>query len=273
MLSLTLAPGPYGIVFGSGLFGATGTARIGQSNDEVGSADFFQYLAAASSDWLSADGEGVRLFVEGTVSAVPEPSTWGMMLMGFCGVGFLAYRRRNQVALSAVRSLLHIEPKSKDRSWAVFFVTRLLCAKDPNNSGGQRPKPSHHANHKRRYIERTHDPNFLVSIGAPAIRLEHALPQSQDFKIAFGNSLHGRRPFWRPLGLLQFTGFPCLPECVLHENPPKFTKKQNAYQRTKFSQSTKTSPAKANVGRAAIDLVRSRSRDLLSPIRSEKSNT
>lgn len=72
-LSLTLVPDTYGIVFGSGLFGATGTAGIGQSNDDVGSADFFQYLAAASSDWLAADGEGVRLFVEGTVSAVMSP--------------------------------------------------------------------------------------------------------------------------------------------------------------------------------------------------------
>ncbi|QHO76640.1 hypothetical protein ACH79_32435 [Bradyrhizobium sp. CCBAU 051011] len=28
--------------------------------------------------------------------AVPEPSTWAMMILGFFGVGFLAYRRRNQ---------------------------------------------------------------------------------------------------------------------------------------------------------------------------------
>lgn len=31
--------------------------------------------------------------VEG-VSAVPEPSTWAMMILGFCGVGFLAYLRK-----------------------------------------------------------------------------------------------------------------------------------------------------------------------------------
>lgn len=28
------------------------------------------------------------------VSAVPEPSTWAMMILGFAGVGFMAYRRR-----------------------------------------------------------------------------------------------------------------------------------------------------------------------------------
>jgi len=28
------------------------------------------------------------------VTAVPEPSTWAMMILGFAGVGFMAYRRR-----------------------------------------------------------------------------------------------------------------------------------------------------------------------------------
>ena len=32
------------------------------------------------------------------VVAVPEPSTWAMMILGFFGVGFMAYRRRNQTA-------------------------------------------------------------------------------------------------------------------------------------------------------------------------------
>jgi hypothetical protein len=36
------------------------------------------------------------------IAAVPEPSTWAMMILGFTGVGFLAYRRRNQVALRIV---------------------------------------------------------------------------------------------------------------------------------------------------------------------------
>jgi PEP-CTERM motif len=34
-------------------------------------------------------------------SAVPEPSTWAMMILGFFGVGFMAYRRRNSAVLSA----------------------------------------------------------------------------------------------------------------------------------------------------------------------------
>jgi hypothetical protein len=36
------------------------------------------------------------------VGAVPEPSTWAMMILGFAGVGFMAYRRkRNGDALAA----------------------------------------------------------------------------------------------------------------------------------------------------------------------------
>jgi hypothetical protein len=36
-----------------------------------------------------------------TISAVPEPSTWAMMVLGFAGVGFLAYRRNSKSALIA----------------------------------------------------------------------------------------------------------------------------------------------------------------------------
>ena len=39
------------------------------------------------------------LFVSGAITAaVPEPSTWAMMVLGFCGVGFMAYRRRSNRA-------------------------------------------------------------------------------------------------------------------------------------------------------------------------------
>lgn len=36
------------------------------------------------------------------VAAVPEPSTWAMMVLGFAGVGFLTFRRRNQSSASTV---------------------------------------------------------------------------------------------------------------------------------------------------------------------------
>lgn len=32
------------------------------------------------------------------VAAVPEASTWAMMILGFCGLGFMAYRKQNRPA-------------------------------------------------------------------------------------------------------------------------------------------------------------------------------
>jgi hypothetical protein len=50
---------------------------------------------------LTATDNVGEFFFSGTfygidVSGVPEPSTWAMMILGFAGVGFMAYRRRNQ---------------------------------------------------------------------------------------------------------------------------------------------------------------------------------
>jgi hypothetical protein len=41
-------------------------------------------------------------FAVSSVAAVPEPSTWAMMLLGFAGVGFMAYRRKAKPALRFV---------------------------------------------------------------------------------------------------------------------------------------------------------------------------
>jgi hypothetical protein len=35
-------------------------------------------------------------FLNESVGGVPEPSTWAMMILGFAGIGFLAYRRKNR---------------------------------------------------------------------------------------------------------------------------------------------------------------------------------
>jgi hypothetical protein len=45
------------------------------------------------------DGEQHGLF--GSISAVPELSTWAMMILGFVGVGFVTYRRRKVAAIAA----------------------------------------------------------------------------------------------------------------------------------------------------------------------------
>jgi hypothetical protein len=43
----------------------------------------------------------IRYIGSGIASSVPEPSTWAMMILGFAGIGFLAYRRRNGVVVPA----------------------------------------------------------------------------------------------------------------------------------------------------------------------------
>jgi hypothetical protein len=45
------------------------------------------------------NGERDGLF--GSIRAVPEPSTWAMMILGFAGLGFMAYRRKNKMTLTA----------------------------------------------------------------------------------------------------------------------------------------------------------------------------
>jgi uncharacterized protein (TIGR03118 family) len=49
------------------------------------------------TDGLNGERDG--LF--GSIRAVPEPSTWAMLILGFASIGFMAYRRRNKAAMLA----------------------------------------------------------------------------------------------------------------------------------------------------------------------------
>ncbi|SHM84978.1 PEP-CTERM protein-sorting domain-containing protein [Bradyrhizobium lablabi] len=47
-------------------------------------------------------GAGTAHLGTGTITAaVPEPSTWAMIILGFAGIGFMAYRRKSNPALAA----------------------------------------------------------------------------------------------------------------------------------------------------------------------------
>jgi hypothetical protein len=60
------------------------------SFSEIGSSSVYQF-------------GGTVTFVEQFVTpAVPEPSTWAMLLIGFAAIGFAGYRRRSQRAIVAV---------------------------------------------------------------------------------------------------------------------------------------------------------------------------
>jgi PEP-CTERM motif len=54
---------------------------------DKGSTSFFRHEITATSPG-------------GDMGAVPEPSTWAMMLLGFATLGFAGYRKRKQAATS-----------------------------------------------------------------------------------------------------------------------------------------------------------------------------
>jgi PEP-CTERM motif len=60
----------------------------------MGNGDFAINYAAFNmwgGEYLNLGIDGVNL-----TAAVPEPSTWAMMLLGFAGIGFMAYRRHKK---------------------------------------------------------------------------------------------------------------------------------------------------------------------------------
>lgn len=114
---VTLGPGTYEILFGTGgtlgsALGATGEGNIVVGNYAAGdvvTADGISKYKLANgandvewngSQWLNAPASNIVMELQGVTAAVPEPSTWAMMFLGFCGVGFAA-RRRKMSMLSA----------------------------------------------------------------------------------------------------------------------------------------------------------------------------
>jgi hypothetical protein len=96
------------------LFNITGTGHALQltTNGAVLVGDFLDPLGAISANHAVIDGRvfggdsvdlglvsGVTL--NAPISAVPEPSTWAMMIFGFAGIGFMTYRRKSKPALMA----------------------------------------------------------------------------------------------------------------------------------------------------------------------------
>jgi hypothetical protein len=59
-------------------------------------------LTGSIDPTFSTDAGGSFVFSPGVFGAVPEPSTWAMMILGFAGVGFMAYRRKSKPALMTV---------------------------------------------------------------------------------------------------------------------------------------------------------------------------
>jgi hypothetical protein len=52
------------------------------------------YYLKGLGELTQIDAAVTSLTVTPQVSAIPEPSTWAMMILGFCGIGFITYRQR-----------------------------------------------------------------------------------------------------------------------------------------------------------------------------------
>jgi PEP-CTERM motif len=61
-------------------------------------AGAFDTIIQFNQDVDSALGEVADQSGTWTVTAVPEPSTWAMMILGFCGLGILGFRRKGNVS-------------------------------------------------------------------------------------------------------------------------------------------------------------------------------
>lgn len=105
-LSVHLAPGTYGLVFGSGRFGTTGSASLyGGTNNPP--ASFFFWSSQESTGGIFHEGTiAGRFFVEGTTSPsevvttpLPSPLSGGIALSGLV-VGRRLFRRPRRPANS-----------------------------------------------------------------------------------------------------------------------------------------------------------------------------
>ena len=91
-VSLTLhAPGAT-----SAMFSAIGSLSVLKDQ-----SDFAGSAGSADSSILGNAFSVTAMPGVSSVTAVPEPSTWAMMLAGFVGLGFLGYRKACKESLAA----------------------------------------------------------------------------------------------------------------------------------------------------------------------------
>jgi hypothetical protein len=95
-------PGGFGGGAGGGLGGGGGSGFSGGGGLLGGGGGGGSYLSKLFTDPVLTTG-GASRGGNGSISvdllkAVPEPSTWAMMLMGFAGLGWLAHMRRRKTS-------------------------------------------------------------------------------------------------------------------------------------------------------------------------------
>lgn len=99
------APGSGTIGFGTGIFADLNVGGTALGFTQFAGPDLF--MLANSKPVFNSGTFALTSIVSGsstltisTVSAVPEPATWAMMLAGFGGAGFLVRRRKLKAAVS-----------------------------------------------------------------------------------------------------------------------------------------------------------------------------
>jgi hypothetical protein len=93
---------------------AAGTSQTftstGVPTNDTWQSETFDFTASSTNTLISLMGasgfryvglDNVVLTGPAVTSAVPEPSTWAMMILGFAGIGTMTYRRRKSTALHA----------------------------------------------------------------------------------------------------------------------------------------------------------------------------
>ena len=106
------------LVAGAGPTAFSGSVDVSDFSDFAGSgSNTFQFLAAAGPTGLAGVFNGSATVTE-TITAVPEPSTCTMALIGFAIVGFAAHGRRLARPLArAPRSVPHRSDPAAAGKW------------------------------------------------------------------------------------------------------------------------------------------------------------
>lgn len=89
-MNVHLDPGFYGVVFGSGLWGTTGTSALVSGQDGANS----QLFSGTGTGWNTFAPADMSIEVDGTVAPVPEPSESALLVGGLAALGLVLHRRR-----------------------------------------------------------------------------------------------------------------------------------------------------------------------------------